>query len=49
MHLSAHHLDLAADELNKKHREEKKNTDIDIDLSVVDPDAVEGLFHQLYF
>lgn len=28
------------DELNKKHREEKKNTDIDIDLSVVDPDAV---------
>ncbi|HIZ90478.1 MAG TPA: chemotaxis protein CheW [Candidatus Mucispirillum faecigallinarum] len=28
------------DELNKKHREEKKNTDADIDLSVVDPDAV---------
>lgn len=28
------------DELNKKHREEKKNTDVDIDLSVVDPDAV---------
>ena len=28
------------EELNKKHREEKKNTDIDIDLSVVDPDAV---------
>lgn len=28
------------EELNKKHREEKKNTDVDIDLSVVDPDAV---------
>lgn len=28
------------EEINKKHREEKKNTDVDIDLSVVDPDAV---------
>ncbi len=28
------------DELNKKHREEKKSNDADIDLSVVDPDAV---------
>lgn len=28
------------DELNKKHRAEKKNSDVDIDLSVVDPDAV---------
>lgn len=28
------------DELNKKHREEKKNSDVEIDLSVVDPDAV---------
>ena len=28
------------EELNKKHREEKKNTDVDMDLSVVDPDAV---------
>lgn len=28
------------DEINKKHRTEKKNSDVDIDLSVVDPDAV---------
>lgn len=28
------------DELNRKHRNEKKNSDVDIDLSVVDPDAV---------
>ena len=28
------------DEINKKHRAEKKNSDVDIDLSVVDPDAV---------
>lgn len=28
------------DELNRKHRSEKKNSDVDIDLSVVDPDAV---------
>ncbi len=28
------------EKINKKHREEKKNTDVDIDLSVVDPDAV---------
>ncbi len=28
------------DELNRKHRAEKKNSDVDIDLSVVDPDAV---------
>lgn len=28
------------DAINKKHRAEKKNSDVDIDLSVVDPDAV---------
>lgn len=31
------------DALNKKHRDEKKNKDVDIDLSVVDPDAVPAV------